>query len=235
MEWPSVLKWNQHPDFSGISIPIPWNIQYIHRNPLEAGIVDKMQDYQWSTHKPYLSEAKKWDWLYKDYILKLFSKFKPESVREYKKFVRDDTPEKISQIFKRPKLPSILGSKSFIDKIKFKFSKFKDNEEIPEAKVLVPEVDIIKKAVCKTYKVDEATLYKCRRGYFNEPKSVAIYLVKRLRNDTLKDVGICFEIEKYSTVSSIVERVKTEISSNQRFARKLEKLTNQILKSQKKI
>ena len=49
-------------------------LRYIHRNPLEAGIVDKLNKYTWSSHKGYLSAAKKWDWLHRDFILSLFSK-----------------------------------------------------------------------------------------------------------------------------------------------------------------
>lgn len=41
-------------------------VRYIHRNPLESGVVDNLQKYQWSSHKPYLSNAKKWNWLYKE-------------------------------------------------------------------------------------------------------------------------------------------------------------------------
>ena len=35
-----------------------------------------------------------------------------------------------------------------------------------------------------------------RRGYFNEPRNVAIYLTRRLRGDTLKAVGEIFGINK---------------------------------------
>ena len=41
-------------------------VRYIHRNPLEAGIVDDINKYQWSTHKAYLSSAEKWKWLHKE-------------------------------------------------------------------------------------------------------------------------------------------------------------------------
>ena len=37
-------------------------VRYIHRNPLEAGIVDNVEKYQWISHKIYLSYAKKWKW-----------------------------------------------------------------------------------------------------------------------------------------------------------------------------
>ncbi len=34
-------------------------VRYIHRNPVKAGIVNKPDDYLWSSHKGYLSVAKK--------------------------------------------------------------------------------------------------------------------------------------------------------------------------------
>jgi len=44
-------------------------LRYIHRNPLEAGLVDNLHKYNWSSHKGYVSKAKKWDWLYKGFAL----------------------------------------------------------------------------------------------------------------------------------------------------------------------
>ena len=157
-------------------------VRYIHRNPLEAGIVDTLQKYPWSSHKPYLSHAKKWKWLHKDYILKLFSKSKPESIRLYKRFVSKETPEEINRIFGRKKLPSVLGSKRFVDWIKENYFTLKDFEEIPETKRLAPDAAKIKFQVCKAYKIKEADLYVTKRGVFNEPRNVAVYLIRRLRN-----------------------------------------------------
>ena len=33
-------------------------LRYIHRNPLESGVVDDINKYTWSSHKAYLSGAK---------------------------------------------------------------------------------------------------------------------------------------------------------------------------------
>jgi putative transposase len=208
-------------------------IRYIHRNPLEAGLVDNLQKYQWSTHKLYLSNAKKWKWLHKDYILKLFSKSKPASIRLYKQFVLKKTPEEINKIFGRKNLPAVLGSKRFVDRIKDKFFNLNDFEEIPATKRLAPDIDKIKYAVCKAYNIEESELYLSRRGYFNEPRNVAVYLIRRLRNDTLKMVGAQFAIEKYSTVSSIVERVKYEMKVDKGLNRRVHDLTEKIVKSQR--
>ena len=207
-------------------------LRYIHRNPLEAGIVDNLQKYPWSSHKPYMSDAKKWKWLHKNYILKLFSDSRKESVRLYKRFVLRETPEEIDRIFGRKKLPSVLGSKGFIDRIKERFFNPKDFEEIPEARRLKPDIDKIKRVVCKAYKIKEDDLYASRRGSFNEPRNIAVYLTRRLRNDILKEVGGQFNIKKSSSVSSIVERMKSGVKADRGLRMRIEELVEAIIKSQ---
>jgi len=39
-------------------------MRYIHRNPLKAGLVKNLNEFSWSSHKAYLSKAKKWSWLH---------------------------------------------------------------------------------------------------------------------------------------------------------------------------
>ena len=41
-------------------------VRYIHKNPVKAGLVKDITDYEWSSYKGYLSYAKKWNWLHKD-------------------------------------------------------------------------------------------------------------------------------------------------------------------------
>ena len=208
-------------------------VRYIHRNPLESGLVDNLQKYQWSTHKIYLSNAKKWKWLHKDYILKLFSDSKPESIKLYKQFVLKETPAEINQIFGRKNLPTVIGSESFVNRIKNRFFNLKDFEEIPETKRLAPDIDKIKNEVCSFYSIKETELYITRRGYFNEPRNVAVYLIRQLRNDALKKVGEQFGIEKYSTVSSIVEKVKHSIRTDKDFKKKIKNIADRIIKGQR--
>jgi REP element-mobilizing transposase RayT len=126
-------------------------LRYIHRNPLESGIVDNINTYTWSSHKAYLSEAKTWDWLHKKYVLSLFSTNRGKSIREYKQFVSKETPEEINQILTRKKLPAILGSQGFVDKIKKLFFSDKNHEEIPESRYLAPDRDNIIEEVCAFY------------------------------------------------------------------------------------
>ena len=206
-------------------------LRYIHRNPLEAGIVDNLNKYNWSSHKGYLSDAKKWKWLHKNYMISFFSKKRAEGIRRYRQFVSTETLEEINQIFARKNLPAIIGSKSFVDKIKEIFVAKKSHEEVPESRSLAPEADRIMEAVCKFYMVHKNDLLVSRRGYFNEPRNVAIYLIRRLRRDTLKEVGEAFGIDKNSTVGSVVERVKHEMRKNKKINKRVENLMAGLAKS----
>ena len=50
---------------------------------------------------------------------------------------------------------------------------------------------------------------------------MAIYLIRQLRGGTLKEAGKIFGIEKNSTVSSVVERLKLEIERNKNLNKRI--------------
>ncbi|MBW2220373.1 MAG: hypothetical protein JRF40_12930 [Deltaproteobacteria bacterium] len=58
-------------------------------------------------------------------------------------------------------------------------------EEIPESRFPAPGADKLIEEVCTFYQVHEKDLLASRRGFFNEPRNVAIYLIRRLRGDNL--------------------------------------------------
>ena len=198
---------------------------------MEAGIVEKLNRYTWSSHKGYLSAAKKWDWLHKDFILSLFSKTKTESIRRYQRFVSKEIPDEINQILARKKLPTAIGSKHFVNKIKEMFFSKKTHEEVPESRFLAPNADKIVEEVCKYYKVTVDDILVSKRGHFNEPRNVAIYLIRSIRNDTLKGVGKAFGIDKNSTVGSVVERVKREMEKDNKISKRVKDLKDILGKS----
>ncbi|XPS89932.1 uncharacterized protein Dvar_79510 [Desulfosarcina variabilis str. Montpellier] len=36
-------------------------VRYIHLNPVRAGMVTSAENFEWSSHKGYLSKVRKWD------------------------------------------------------------------------------------------------------------------------------------------------------------------------------
>ncbi len=95
-------------------------LRYIHRNPLKAGIVKTLADYQWSSHQGYLSGAKKWSWLQKDVILTQLSHVKTKQKSAYLDFVSLGESQEIEKFYSLKNMPSILGSTSFKEYIQKK-------------------------------------------------------------------------------------------------------------------
>ncbi len=208
-------------------------LRYIHRNPLKARLVNSLDDYMWSSHKGYTSKAKKWNWLYKDFMLSMFSEKAGQAKKAYLEFVSQKEPEEIDTFYSKKNLSSVLGNDDFKEWIKEKFSNLRYHREIPETRVLAPEPQNIFDAVCTCFGTTKGSLVKSRRGTENLPRDTAVYFLRMYSTETLAGVGKYFDIVNYSTVSSIVDRVKKRKSKDKAFAKKLKKIEKIFGKSQR--
>ena len=209
-------------------------VRYIHRNPLRAGLVEKLSKYQWSSHKGYLSDAKKWDWLNKEFILTMLSADKGKRRRTYGRFVSMADSTDIVEIFEGHRLPSLLGGEEFIIWVKETFFTRKEHKEVPESMALAPDLHRIKDVVCEFYGVDRDKLHTSKRGVFNEPRAVAIYLTRMLRKEGLEAICREFSMSRYSSTSSVIEMVKRLMSKNKKLKMRIGHIQLQIHKGQTK-
>jgi len=207
-------------------------VRYIHRNPVKSGVVDKLDDYVWSSHKGYLSVAKKWNWLNKAFIFSMLTKNRQKWLTTYRKFICVEDDEEIDKIFESKKWPFAIGPEKFIDWVKGKYYAVKAEEEVPQAKELAPEAELIIQIVCEFYNVSRDDILKSQRGVFNEARNVSIYLLRRLRHDSLKQIGGLFQMEKYSSISSIIERMKKQMPKDRNLEKRINNLAEKIAKSQ---
>jgi len=207
-------------------------VRYIHRNPVRAGLTKRLATYPWSSHRGYLSRAKRWEWLHKDYVFAMLAKKKTDRMRLYQEFVSMGDSEELLEVFSRKKWPWVLGAEGFVTAVKERFFARKLDDEVPESRQLAPEVDQIKKAVCEFYRVAEAELLVSRRGFFNEARNVAIYLARRLRRDRLKEIAESFQMNTYSSVSTVIERLNGVMAADRRLRQRVERIIRSIDKSQ---
>ena len=84
------------------------------------------------------------------------------------------------------------------------------------------------------YKACRVTLKAVRRGIENEPLDVAMYLIRSVRSDPLMRIGAGFGLNRYSTVSSAVMRVKANLQMDRKFKDRLAHIESNILKGQTK-
>jgi putative transposase len=77
-------------------------IRYIHRNPLEAGLVRSLLDYEWSSYKDYISKKQQYfDWLDID-------DFKPKNIKMFSAYSNRNNNQKIIDMFSKKNTPLIL-------------------------------------------------------------------------------------------------------------------------------
>ena len=207
-------------------------VRYIHQNPLRAGIIKRLKEYQWSSHFAYLSKHAKWDWLYKDFILSMLTKEPDRYVTEYRKFMHEKAEEEISSIFENKKLPAILGSLNFIEWVKKSFYPEKLAYSVPDSRVLTPDISRIIKIVSEHYEIDSTEISSNRRGVSNEPRDIAIFLTRKLKRDTLPEIGDAFGMKGYSSVSSAIDRVKKRLLKDKKFKKRTDEICRIIQKGQ---
>jgi putative transposase len=205
-------------------------VRYIHRNPLRAGLVEKLSQYNWSSHKAYLSGSEKWNWVHKDFILGMLAKSRNTQLKKYRRFVsKKDSPE-LCSFFEKINPPSIIGDKSFVDWVKDTFFSGKIDHNIPQTKTLAPSINEIKNIVCEYYQIDEQEINLSRRGMENLPRDVAIYLMRSVSGEALLCIGEVMGIRNYSSVSSAVHRIKNKLPKDKRLEKDIQLMLDMIIK-----
>ena len=158
-------------------------VRYIHRNPIQAGLAETLNDYPWSSHKGYLSKHPKWKWLHKEVVMEMLAGKPEERVKAYWNYVTIEDDRRLIRILSKNRWPAVLGSEKFIKGIKGKYFQKKADGEVPQSKELAPEMGAIIGIVSEYYQVKGEDLVHSRRGYCNEARNVAMYLSRRLRGD----------------------------------------------------
>jgi REP element-mobilizing transposase RayT len=122
----------------------------------------------------------------------------------------------------------------FISWIKDGFFIKKKDKEIPASKALAPDMETVISEVSRYYEIKPSTLKAVRRGIENEPRDVAIYLIRSMRTEPLMRVGAGFGLNRYSSVSSAVMRIKIKLQKDRKFRDRFKYIENNILKGQTK-
>ena len=190
-----------------------------------------LDGYPWSSHPGYLSRSSKWKWLYKDGVWEMLATKPAARIDGYRKFVAREDSRELRQLFSWKRWPVFLGPEEFMARVRGRFYSKKTDFEVPQRKELTPAWDRLVEVVSRGYRVKREDLFYIRRGHGNEARNVAIYLARRLRGERL-EIGEAFKIDRYSTVSSIVERMKVRKGSDETLRKRVDHLMLTIQRNQ---
>lgn len=93
-------------------------VRYIHKNPWRAQLEKKVGEYEWCSHRGYMRNSERPEWLNVAEVLTKFSKYEKEAKRGLEAFVNKDIPKDLLKRLESVNWPAILGGKEFKEKIK---------------------------------------------------------------------------------------------------------------------
>jgi hypothetical protein len=193
--------------------------RYIHLNPVRAKMVEKLENYQWSSYLEYIGRKKPLPWLVRDFILSYFGKKATIAQQNYRKFVQAKVGQKYKSPLRKVVGSTILGDKDFVKIIKENYLPNKKyDRDLPALRALSekPEIADIVQAVELVF-AKQAKL----------ARNVALYLCHHFSGKTLKNTGKHFGIGE-SAVSQASQRMAAKINKDKKLKRQIQKLETQL-------
>ena len=200
---------------------------YIHRNPLRAGIVNRLADYRWSSYRVYAYDRKTPTWLSTDLILSQFAG-DGDRCRRYREKVQKYASEE-RRLFEDLRHGLILGSKQFVEKIRKKYAPANPELSIPQqrkaAKSFDPE-NYLRQAE-KIFGCDIEHFEHSKRlsGATKESRDLLLYGIWRTGQLTNEQIGKLFGLS-YSGVSHAVKSIKPKLSKSRKLQTKFAQLNS---------
>jgi len=196
--------------------------RYMHLNPVRAKIVERPEDYAWSSYNGY--NSKNGDgYIDKDRIKDALDM----NEAEYRRFVSDGVETGESNPFKKIYAGFILGNASFI-KEKLRDSKAQlEGENISYNRALTRyfSAEEIIDAVAERYGKSREELCDSKKRPMKE-KRIAIYLIKKFSNLTNNKIGERFGIT-YSAVSKAARQLEELIGEDKGIKKEVGELISQ--------
>jgi len=144
-------------------------LRYIHRNPLgkdQDGLVERLEDWPWSSHHFYLGRATP-DAVEKSVgeLLAQFGSDKPTAIKCYLEHVltdengMDESSQKIQDSFRKCEVrtPRILGDESFIEGVKNQVHE--PIRQTPRSLKRMGKVEDLAQETCRIFKIKDEELY----------------------------------------------------------------------------
>lgn len=185
---------------------------YIHRNPLRAGLVERLVDYPWSSYRFYAYRKKPPGWLNTQTLLDQLSG--SDRRKAYRNKVQHYSDE-ADRIWEDVKHGLVYGGQDFVASLKDRFLKDERDAELPQHNSLFRDHSSIEQrlqAVSKRldFDLDAARKAKRIRAGDKDKRDLLVYLMWKTGCFSNKEIGEHFGLT-YSAVSRQVKIMNARI------------------------
>ena len=193
--------------------------RYIHLNPVRAKIVEKPEEYKWSSFQDYIGERKPSEWLKREFILGYFGTRPLRAEKMYGFFVNSLLGKKYESPLKDTIASTILGCNDFIRDVKETYINVNEiSHDVPALKEFAGEASM--------EDIFKAVDIECSGERIS--RDVKLYLSQRYTGEGLRKIG-----EQFGISGSAVSHASRRISGITAKDKKSRKKINSIIKSLK--
>jgi hypothetical protein len=192
--------------------------RYIHLNPVRAGIVQKPEDYAYTSYRDYITPEKK-TIVFRDLIWNMISR--NDSPQRYKEFVESALTEETGKPFPRVYGGMILGGKQFI-KEALQHAKDLQNKDISHRRTIsstMSRIDEIVEILSQYFAVSQEAIISST--FY---KNYAVYLSRKYTPLSNTEIGRYFGGISYSAVTKIGTRLKHRIEEDDSLRQEMDRI-----------
>jgi hypothetical protein len=194
--------------------------RYIHRNAVEAKLVNRPQDYRWSSYGAYVN-GRGVRGLTTSIVLGQLGAKQREQIRNYRKYVESSTEGNVSE----EPLPTIkqivIGDEQFAEQV---LRKRRPAIAIERSYTLTD----VEEAVCHVAQIDRGDLARPQRTpVVNRARELFMYLARRHTDASLREVAQRLRVRDISTVGHGEKRITMSLQENDPTAKEVKRILNQ--------
>lgn len=202
--------------------------RYIHRNPIDAYLVDQLDEYQWSSYTDYVSQKVSPAWLYKDEVYQQLT-VKSHLREKYRTFVEMGVDEEIAKFYAKGNQKPYLGSEGFRKWVYRQ--RLIDEKEITHgvARFFRPDIIQVAESVAQKFSVDIDAIKFSKRGRVedNIPRWLVMYLAQSLCGLKLREIANYLGLKRTGSIPTTISKFRSRMEGDQKLVKIVESIKRQ--------
>ena len=202
--------------------------RYIHSNPLDAGLVEALENYPWSSYPVYVGDRPAPEWLYCQEVYDQLA-VKRRLRDKYRAFVEMGVDEEIVVFYGKGNQAPYLGSDGFRD---WAYRQRKTEDAEVSARSLQqfrPDISQVMDSVADCFGVEITSITESQRGRQKEniARWVVMYLGQELCGLKLRQIADQLGLIRTGSIPNMIGKLKLRMSADRGLQRKVRKIKSQ--------
>jgi REP element-mobilizing transposase RayT len=208
-----------------------WSVtRYVHLNPVRAGLVDRPEEWPWSSFPGYARRAERREWVSYDELLAsrggAFGGSDPG--RAYRSYVASGLAAPPESPWSGAHQGWLLGSEAFAERVR-RIVRGESRRERRRESRLVQGLPLsrVREVVCRFFEVGPAEL--ARRGSRSVAREALAYLARRHTTTTHRELAVLLGLQGAECVPNLTRRLASRLDSDAGLRRQIGRLEKELV------